>query len=329
MDAFHAGGGALPRRSSAEKRGRIACLGAGPASLAAAAELRQHGYTVTVFERRELPGGLNTYGVAEYKLRTADSLREIELIAALGVEFRFGEEIRDEAALAALEQEYDVIFLGVGLGPMHRLEIRGGDHPGVIDALQFIEAYKLGHTTAVSGRVLVVGAGNTAIDAANAARRLGASEVRILYRRTEEHISAFDREYERAKREGIVFQWLTQPVAVHSSNGRLESLECVSMQMDAEGKASPIEGSNHHIKCDLILPAIGQSPLLEMLSRVRGLKLDRGIVVVDRRTGETNNPRYFAAGDCANGGREVVDAVAEGKRAAIAIANRLEADHAG
>jgi dihydropyrimidine dehydrogenase (NAD+) subunit PreT len=151
--------------------------------------------------------------------------------------------------------------------------------------------------------------------------------VRILYRRTEEHISAFDLEYQHAKQEGVVFQWLTQPVAVHSSDGRLESLECVSMQMDAEGQASPIAGSNVRIACDLILPAIGQSPLLEMLSQVRDLKLDGGIVVADRKTGQTSNPKYFAAGDCANGGREVVDAVAEGKRAGIAIANRLEAVH--
>ena len=127
MDAFHASGGALPQRRSAAKKGRVACLGAGPASLAAAAELRQLGYAVTIFERRALPGGLNTYGVAEYKLRTADSLREIELIAALGVEFRYGVEVRGEAELAALEQEYDLIFLGVGLGPMHRLAVNGGD----------------------------------------------------------------------------------------------------------------------------------------------------------------------------------------------------------
>lgn len=328
MDAFHASGESLPQRGSAEKKGRVACLGAGPASLAAAAELRQRGYAVTVFERRALPGGLNTYGVAEYKLRTADSLREIELIAALGVEFRFGQEICDEAELAALEQEYDLIFLGVGLGAMHRLAVRGGDHPSVIDALQFIEEYKLGRTTSVSGCVLVIGAGNTAIDVANAARRLGASEVRILYRRTEEHISAFALEYQHAKQEGVVFQWLTQPVAVHSSNGRMEALECVSMRMDAEGNVTPMDGVTVRMACDLVISAIGQSPLLEMLSRVRDLKLDRGMVVADRTTGATSNPKYFAGGDCANGGREVVDAVAEGKRAAIAMAHRLEAIYA-
>jgi glutamate synthase (NADPH/NADH) small chain len=324
MDAFHASGGSLPKKSSEERAGRIACIGAGPASLAAAAELRQRGFHVTVFEQRPLPGGLNTYGVAEYKLRTADSLREIELIAALGVEFRFGVKIKDAAALAELERDFDLLFIGVGLGPMHRLSMPGGDHPAVVDALKFIEDYKLGLRTSITGRVVIVGAGNTAIDAARAAKRLGAAEVVILYRRTEEDISAFDFEYEHSKQEGVHFQWLTQPVAVHASEAGLESIECVAMQIDATGNVSPAAGSRFRIACDLVNPAIGQSPLLGLLAQFRDLKVEHGRVVVDRETGQTTNPRYFAGGDCVNGGREVVDAVAEGKRAGIAIAQLLE-----
>jgi dihydropyrimidine dehydrogenase (NAD+) subunit PreT len=324
MDAFHASGGSLPRKSAEERAGRIACIGAGPASLAAAAELKQRGFQVTVFEQRPLPGGLNTYGVAEYKLRTADSLREIELIAALGVEFRFGADIRDADALVELERDFDLLFVGVGLGPMHRLALAGGNHPAVVDALRFIEDYKLGLTTAVTGRVVVVGAGNTAIDAARAAKRLGAAEVLIVYRRTEEDISAFDFEYEYAKQEGVRFQWLTQLIAVHASAAAIESVECVAMQRDATGKVSPIAGSNFSIACDLVIPAIGQSPLLDLLAKFRDLKVEQGRVVADRETGQTTNPRYYAGGDCVNGGREVVDAVAEGKRAGVAIAALLE-----
>jgi dihydropyrimidine dehydrogenase (NAD+) subunit PreT len=327
MDAFHASGGTLPRKSAQERAGKVACIGAGPASLAAAAELRQRGFQVTVFEQRALPGGLNTYGVAEYKLRTADSLREIELIAELGVEFRFGVEIHNAAALAELEREFDILFIGVGLGPMHRLSLPGGDHPAVVDALKFIEDYKLGLTTSVTGRVVVVGAGNTAIDAANAAKRLGAAEVLIMYRRTEEHISAFGFEYALAKQEGVRFEWLTQLMAVHGSERAIESVECVAMQIDSQGNVSPVEGSNFRIACDLVIAAIGQSPLLDLLSNVRDLKVERGRVVVDRETEQTTNPRYFAGGDCVNGGREVVDAVAEGKRAGIAIASLLEGAH--
>jgi dihydropyrimidine dehydrogenase (NAD+) subunit PreT len=327
MDAFHASGGRLPRKSTQERAGRVACIGAGPASLAAAAELKQRGFQVTVFEQRPLPGGLNTYGVAEYKLRTADSLREIELIAELGVEFRFGVEIQDAAALAELERDFDMLFVGVGLGPMHRLALPGGDHPAVVNALKFIEDYKLGRVASVTGRVVVVGAGNTGIDAANAAKRLGADDVLILYRRTEKYMSAFGFEYERSKREGVRFQWLTQPVAVHASETGIESLECVAMEMDAMGTVSPIDGSNFRVACDLVIPAIGQSPLVDLLANFRDLKVEQGRVMVDRETGQTTNPRYFAGGDCVNGGREVVDAVAEGKRAGVAIAQLLEGMH--
>ena len=320
MDAFHARGGRLSRKATQPLPGRVACIGAGPASLACAAELAQRGFSVTVFDRNPLPGGLNPYGVAEYKLPAPASLREIELIEQLGVEFRYGAEI-DAEVLAELELEYDFLFLGVGLGATHKLAIPGGDHPGIVDALGFIASYKTARLTRVNGHVVVVGAGNTAIDAANAARRLGAEQVSILYRRTPETMSAFAFEYEHAKQEGVRFLWQTLPVRVLADGGLLEFLECVRVTETLE----PIAGSEFHLACDLIIPAIGQSPLLELLESVRGVALDSGRVVIDRRTGQTANPKYFAGGDCVNGGREVVDAVADGKRAALAIVSQLEA----
>jgi dihydropyrimidine dehydrogenase (NAD+) subunit PreT len=184
----------LPLRQRQERSQRIACIGAGPASLACAAELRQQGFQVRVIDRRPLPGGLNTYGVAEYKLRAADSLREVEMVRNLGVDF----EVRDidAASLAVLEREFDAVFLGVGLGAMQRLEVAGADSVAgvgavagigaaarIIDALKFIAAYKSGSPLSVGRRVVVIGAGNTAIDAACAAKRLGAETVTILYRR--------------------------------------------------------------------------------------------------------------------------------------------------
>lgn len=324
MDAFHASGGKLPKHFTQERAAKVACFGAGPASLAAAAELRQRGFQVTVFDRRALPGGLNTYGVAEYKLRAADSLREIELIADLGVKFAFETGIDDAAGLEGIEKEFDLIFLGVGLGAMRRLELPGSDCAGTVDALQFIEDYKLGRTTSVAGPVVVVGAGNTAIDAANAARRLGAADVRILYRRTEEHISAFGFEFEHAKREGVRFHWLTQPVAVHGSSVGVTSVECARVEVAADGSLRQIEDSNFHLPCQILIPAIGQSPLVEFLSSRRDLRIEDGRIAIDRATGQTTNARYFAGGDCVNGGREVVDAVADGKRAGAAMAKRLE-----
>lgn len=325
MDAFHAAGGRLPVKSSQQRAEKVACIGAGPASLACAAELRQRGFQVTVFERRALPGGLNTYGVAEYKLPARASLEEIELIRALGVEFRYETEIRSEEDLALLEREFDRIFLGVGLGAARRLGIPGDEHRDVIDALQFIAQYKTSHPPQVAKSVAVIGAGNTAIDAANAARRLGAENVAILYRRSERHMSAFAFEYEHAKQEGVQFLWRVIPVRIHADASGIRSLECAQAKVNEAGVLEAVPGTQFHFDCRQIIYAIGQSPLLELLSSCRCVELDHGRVAVDRATGLTSNPKYFAGGDCVNGGREVVDAVADGKRAGIAIAQALSA----
>jgi glutamate synthase (NADPH/NADH) small chain len=319
MDAFHHSGEPVPTAPARSRKLRVGCIGGGPASLACAAELCRQGAQATIIERRPLPGGLNTYGVAEYKLRAADSLREVEMIRRMGVEFRFGETIDSSAALDALEAEFDYLFLGLGLGAMQQLGIPGEDSQGVINALELIAAYKVGHIREMRGTVVVVGAGNTAIDAANAARRLGAETVYLLYRRGENDMSAFDFEYEHAKQEGVQFLWRRQPLAIRSNeHGRL-LLDTVQMQQ-VDKKLLPIPDSQFTIDCDFVVPAIGQSPLAQLIQDLRG--------VANIATGETANPRYFAGGDCVNGGREVVDAVAGGKRAALAILKTAEATHA-
>ncbi|MGA3035185.1 MAG: FAD-dependent oxidoreductase [Terracidiphilus sp.] len=318
MDAFWSSGETPSAKASSVKRLRVACIGAGPASLACAAELRRQGASATIIERRELPGGLNTYGVAEYKLRAADSVREVEMIRKLGVEFRYGLDVNSAAALGDLEKEFDIVFLGVGLGAMQRLGIPGEDSAGVMNALELIAAYKTGHVKELHGTVVVVGAGNTAIDAANAARRLGAEMVYMLYRRSEADISAFDFEYEHAKQEGVQFLWRRLPLAVKPrSDGRL-LLDTVQVH-EVGGKLLPLPDSQYTIECDLVVPAIGQSTLAELLQNLRGVEVKDGRIVADLVTGQTANPKYFAAGDCVNGGREVVDAVAGGKRAALAM----------
>jgi dihydropyrimidine dehydrogenase (NAD+) subunit PreT len=320
METFYDAGGKLPLRRREEKRERVACIGAGPASLACAAELRQQGYQVTVIDRRPLPGGLNTYGVAEYKLRAADSLREVEMIRGLGVMFKVRD--MDAPGMAVIEREFDAVFIGVGLGAMHRLTVEGGAASGVVDALEFIEGYKTGARLTVAPRVMVIGAGNTAIDAACAAKRLGADTVTILYRRQRENISAFDFEYDHALHEGVKFRWSSLPVSLEAVAGGME-LKCVEVNLDASGALAPVTGSEFTLECDVVIPAIGQSPLVELLSQVGGIEMQRGRVVIDRATGQTANPKYFAGGDCVNGGREVVDAVADGKRAALGIAASL------
>ena len=325
VEHFYARGGRL---SVAERKpARVACVGGGPASLACAAELARRGYAVTVFDNRPLPGGLNTYGVAEYKLRPADSLREVELVQSLGVEFR-QVEVGGAAPLDEIEREFSLIFLGLGLGAMDRLGIPGEDLPGVIDALRFIERYKTGPEFSMGRRVVVIGGGNTAIDAANAARRLGAQSVDLFYRRTENEMPAFSFEYDHSKVEGVRFHWLAQPVAIVDRDGQLSAVKFAITELsepDASGRrrAVPLAGSEFDFPCDMVIPALGQSRLRDLLAAARGIELRNGMLIIDRATGRTGNPKYYAGGDCVNGGREVVDAVADGKRAAAAMAEAL------
>jgi len=330
MDAFYAAGARLPfpERTSSQ---RIACVGGGPASLSCAAELASRGFAVTVFDNRPLPGGLNTYGVAEYKLRPADSLREVALVRSLGVTFRQA-EVGSVMPLGALESEYAFIFLGLGLGAMERMGIPGEQTTGVIDALRFIERYKTQPGFSVGKTVVVIGGGNTAIDAANAARRLGAQDVHLFYRRTETEMPAFSFEYYHSKLEGVQFHWLAQPIAIVEREGKVTGVKFADTALgepDPSGRrrAEPVPGSEFEFACDLVIPALGQSRLTSLLHESRGIDLKNGSVVVDRATGRTSNPQYYAGGDCVNGGREVVDAVADGKRAAIAISAALEVQH--
>jgi dihydropyrimidine dehydrogenase (NAD+) subunit PreT len=327
MEWYYGSSRALP--AAAATAGRVACAGGGPASLACAAELRRRGYAVTVFDDRPLPGGLNTYGIAEYKLRPSDALREVELVRSMGVEFRQGRVGRD-VSLDALENESDLIFLGIGLGAMERLGIPGEDLTGVIDALRFIERYKTAPDFAVGGRVVVIGGGNTAIDAANAARRLGAAEVHLFYRRTEREMPAFQHEYDHSKVEGVQFHWLAQPVSISGENGSVTAVLFNQMQLgepDASGRrrVRPT-GGTFVFECDMVIPALGQSRITDILA-ARGIETSAGAIVVDRPTGRTTHARYYAGGDCVNGGREVVDAVADGKRAALAMSAKLELEH--
>ena len=328
----------VPGRANGRK---VACIGGGPASLACAAELAQLGYAVTIFERKPLAGGLNTYGIAEYKLTPTDSLREVEFVRKLGVKFECGVEIgghssgakRDSispsvlrrVSLQSLEQDFDAIFVGIGLGDTHDLEIPGEHLDGVVDALTFIEDYKTNRTRCKVGkRVSVIGAGNTAIDAATAAVRLGAPEVRMVYRRSEKEMPAFAYEYELAKRDGIIFSWQTQPVKIHG-NRTVEKLECVTMHLGRPDKTGrrrpePVPRSKFFIDCDMVIKSLGQTQHEDFLKAIPRLERSRdGRVVVDEITYQTSNPRFFAGGDCTNGGQEVVDAVADGKKAAHGI----------
>lgn len=310
---------------------RIALIGAGPASLSCAFELRRRGYDTVLFDAAPLPGGLDTYGIAAYKMRAAEVMKEIEMIRVLGVEIRPGICVGKDLGLAELERDYDAIFIGIGLGETDDLQIPGEDLPGCRDALSFIEETKSKRLdrVQVAKRVAVIGAGNTAIDVVTAARRLGAEEVYMVYRRGPEEMSAFDYEYELAKRDLVRFVWQAIPARVLGA-GHVEALECLRTQRaekDVRGRSQyvPVPGSEFRLKVGMVVKALGQKRRLVFLQQIPKLELKNGCVTVDWQTMRTANPKYFAGGDCVNGGGEVVDAVAHGKKAALGIHQMLEA----
>jgi dihydropyrimidine dehydrogenase (NAD+) subunit PreT len=325
MEALHKSGAPLPFSPGNETGKSVALIGGGPASLACAAELRRRGIKADIFDAHPLPGGLNTYGVAEYKLPLAESLREIDMLTQLGVVFHSNVTV-DAELLMELEASHDAIFLGAGLGAIHHLGITGESLAGVDNALHYIASYKSGKITSAPRRVAVIGAGNTAIDAANAAVRLGALDVHMVYRRGRDHMSAFAFEYEHAKQEGVKFLWHVQPVGVLGRD-RVEALELVEVEETADGSLVPRDGTNFQLSVDLVILAIGQSTHTDFFDGSK-VRLEKGRVLIDRATGQTSNPKYFSGGDCTNGGREVVDAVADGKRAGIGIAAWLEGQRA-
>lgn len=309
---------------------RVALIGAGPASLSCATELRKRGYQTVIFDANPQPGGLDAYGIAAYKMRAHEVAREIEMIRALGVEIKSGVTVGKEVTRAELERDYDAVFIGIGLGATEDLHIPGEELEGCRDALSFIEETKSKSfdQVKVAPRIAVIGAGNTAIDVVTAARRLGAEEVYMVYRRGPDEMSAFDYEYELAKKDCVTFLWQSLPVRILGKD-RVEGLECVRTlpgAKDVGGRSSfqPAPGTEFQLDVSMVVKALGQKRSIEFLSQIPGLELNNGCIVADPETMRTANPRYFAGGDCVNGGGEVVDAVAHGKKAALGIHQALE-----
>jgi dihydropyrimidine dehydrogenase (NAD+) subunit PreT len=309
---------------------RVALIGAGPASLSCAFELRKRGYETVIFDANSQPGGLDTYGIAAYKMRAHEVMKEIEMVRSVGVEIKCGVTVGKDVAITDLEREYDAIFLGIGLDETDDLQIPGEDLPGCRDAISFIEETKSKRfdQVQVAKRVAVIGAGNTAIDVVTAARRLGADAVYMVYRRSAEEMSAFAYEYELAKQDTVTFIWQALPVQI-LGNGRVEALKCVRTQRaekDARGryKYVAMAGTEFRLDVGMVVKALGQKRKTAFLGNIFKLELKNGCVVVDERTMQTANPKYFAGGDCVNGGGEVVDAVAHGKKAALGIHQMVE-----
>jgi glutamate synthase (NADPH/NADH) small chain len=318
--------GSYPAVKAAPTGKSIAVIGAGPAGLSCAGTLALLGHAVTIFEKSEMPGGLSTYGIIALREPVEVALEEARMIEGLGVKIKTGIEIGKGISPATLQKEFDAMVLGVGLARTPGLGIAGEEV--VIDGLEFIEASKVAPAKLNVGRnVIVIGAGNTAVDCATIAKRLGAERVTMVYRRTDREMSCYVHEYDFARKEGIEFRFLSQPARVMLEGGRPVGLECLRVELgapDSSGRPSttPVKGSEFVLAADQIIKAVGQKKLT--LATLLGLNTTKGFIDVDVSF-QTNVAGIYAIGDCirSSGVASTVMAVQDGKLAAAAIHQQL------
>jgi dihydropyrimidine dehydrogenase (NAD+) subunit PreT len=313
----------------------VAIIGGGPAGLSAARELARFGFAVTIFEAKEQAGGLDTYGIVSFRLPQSVSLWEVEQVRKLGVDIRTNTKVGVDVQVNDLLEQYDAIVLAIGMSKVPDLGIEGEQLTGVYDAIDFVEATKTELSTDFIGkRIAVIGAGNTAIDAATCSVRLGAANVKMVYRRTREEMTAYDFEFEFAKQDGVEFVWLSAPSKIiGDADGNVIAIECVEMRLEAardggRKRPVPVEGSSFQLEVDAVIKAIGQTRYLPLIEQF-GIDHKRGIVTVTTESYQTSNPRIYAAGDVIFGDGQgeamVVSAAQQGKLAAFSIYNTLSA----
>lgn len=302
---------------------KVAVVGAGPAGLSCAHVLSRQGIDVTVFEKESKGGGLMTYGIAAYKVTPQFCADEVDFITSLGgIDIKYDHELGRNITLKQLKKEYDAVFLGIGVGLANQLNIPGEDLEGVVDAISFIYDLRSSSYSSVpvGDKVAVIGMGMTAIDAATQAKRLGAKEVTLVYRRTQEEKPCTEVELDIAKLDGCEIIWLAAPKEA-KGNGKVEQLVCSKMTLgepDASGRRSPVDtGETFTLDVDMVIKAAGQKPFTALVEEY-DLENSKGKILL-KEDFTTNIKGVFAGGDCVNGGKEVVDAVQAGKDGAKAI----------
>ena len=307
---------------------RVAIVGAGPAGLSCAHTLSREGVDVTVFEKESKGGGLMTFGIAAYKVTNKFCEDEVDFITALGgIHIKYDITVGVDISIEELQKEYDAVYIGFGVGLTNKLNIPGEDLEGVEDAISFIYDIRTkGYSKVPVGeKVAVIGMGMTAIDAATQAKRLGAKEVTMLYRRTEAEKNCTQVELDIAMLDGCRVIWLAAPVAIAGENGKVKALVCDVMKLgppDFSGKPAPERtGDTLTLEVDMVIKATGQRPYEKLVDHI-GLKHTNGKVVTGK-DGITSSKGIYAGGDCVNGGKEVVDAVQAGKEGAHSILEYL------
>jgi glutamate synthase (NADPH/NADH) small chain len=314
------------RKSSVGKK--VAIVGAGPAGLSCAHVLSREGIDVTIFEKESKGGGLMTYGIAAYKVTPQFCEEEVNYITAIGgIEIKYNQELGKDITLSQLKKEFDAVYLGIGVGVARQLDIPGEKLEGVVDAIQFIyDIRDKGYSTVpVGDKVAVIGMGMTAIDAATQSKRLGATEVTLIYRRTQDEMPCTEFELNIAKQDGCNIIWLAAPKKVKGKKGKVKELVCSVMNLgepDASGRRSPVDtGETFTLDVDMVIKAAGQVPFEKLVGKLK-IENSKGKIVINENC-STNIKGVFAGGDAVNGGKEVVDAVQDGKLGAAAILKYL------
>jgi dihydropyrimidine dehydrogenase (NAD+) subunit PreT len=307
---------------------KVAIVGAGPAGLSCAHVLSREGIDVTIYEKESKGGGLMTFGIAAYKVTPAFCEEEVDYILSLGgITIKYNQALGKDFSLEKLKEQYDAVYLAIGVGLTRQLGIPGEELTGVVDAIRFIyDLRDKGYSTPLVGdKVAVIGMGMTAIDAATQAKRLGASEVTLVYRRTEEEKPCTQAELDLAKLDGCQIIWLAAPKEIINENGKVSGLVCSVMKLgepDASGRPSPVDtGETIQLDVDMIIKATGQIPYLQIVNESKVSNKNGKVEIA--AGGATNLPGVFAGGDCVNGGKEVVDAAQAGKDGAQAILKYL------
>jgi heterodisulfide reductase subunit A-like polyferredoxin len=303
---------------------KVAIVGAGPAGLAAANDLALKGHNVTIFEALPEPGGMLRVGIPEYRLPKKILRQEIGYIQKLGVEIKTGVHVGRDITFKKLKENYDAVFIAAGAHGGMKLGVEGEDISGVTEGIEFLRAVSLGKKVNVGKKVAVIGGGNTAIDCARTAKRLGAGEVTIIYRRSRAEMPASEEEVKAAEAEGIKVEFLTTPTLFSAENKKLAKMECVRMKLgesDASGRPRPfpIKGSEFTIPVDTVIAALGQAPETGFVKELGVSLSKRGTIEIDDKTGATNIEGVFAGGDAVTGPAFVIDAIAAGKKAAHSI----------
>ncbi len=329
VDSFDPASLETPQVQGTERK--VAVIGAGPAGLACAHDLAMEGHDVTVYEALPEPGGMLRYAIPEYRLPKAELRAEIGFIERLGVTIKCGVEIGKEVTLDVLKSDYEAVFIGTGAPKGLGLGVEGEDLAGIMDGIRFLRAINTGETIAIGKHVAVIGGGNTAVDCARTAKRLGSESVKLVYRRTREEMPAADEEIEALLHEGVEIEFLSAPVCFFGTNGKLAEMECIRMELgdaDSSGRRRPVpvKGSEFKLPVDSVITALGQATDTSFTGTA-GVSLGKGdTIVIDAATGATNIEGIFAGGDVTTGPAYVVDAIAAGKKGARSISKYLKGE---